>query len=197
VFDGENPEGYKEINEPSPINVYGESKLKGEQLIADNMDNYYIIRTSWLFGENGKNFVETMLNLGKTKTELDVVDDQIGSPTYAKDLCEEIIRCFLTPFISNLPKQHDREIDEDRVSPSKKLPFGIYHLTNFEHVSWCGFAKKIFELEKLDVKVNPITSDKFPKPARRPHCSILLNTKFDSKMRSWKEALKVYLELTT
>ncbi len=202
VFDGENPDGYKENDAPSPINAYGESKLQGEQLIAKNWDKYYIIRTSWLYGENGQNFVDTMLKLAETKSELDVVDDQIGSPTYSKDLCEELIRCFLSPFASDLPKQHERTMDSGsdesgNDSPTKKLPFGIYHLTNSEHTSWCGFAKEIFELAKLDVKVNPVASEAFPRPAKRPHCSILQNTKLDCKMRSWKEALKVYLQLTT
>lgn len=202
VFDGENPRGYKEDDRPSPINVYGESKLRGEHLIAKNWDKYYIVRTSWLYGENGENFVETMLKLAKKKSELDVVDDQIGSPTYSKDLCEEIIRCFLMPYVSDLPKQHERTLDSERNragnnSPAKKLPFGVYHLANSGHISWCGFAKKIFELAKLDVKVNPVTSEKFPRPARRPHCSILQNTKLDRKMRPWKEALKAYLQLTT
>ncbi len=193
VFDGENSSGYREDDVPSPINVYGESKLRGEELITKNWDKYYIVRTSWLYGENGKNFIDTMLKLGKTKKEIDVVDDQIGSPTYTKDLCEEVIRCFLMPYVSNLPKQHDRTIGLGYDSSMKKLPFGIYHLTNSEHTSWCGFAKKIFELAKLDIRVNPVKSDAFPRPAKRPHCSILLNTKFDCKMRSWQDALKAYL----
>ncbi|MFH1534100.1 MAG: dTDP-4-dehydrorhamnose reductase [Nitrospirota bacterium] len=202
VFDGENPEGYKEDDRPSPINVYGESKLRGERLIAENWDKHYIVRTSWLYGENGKNFVETMLKLAETKSELDVVDDQIGSPTYSKDLCEELIRCFLMPYVSNLPRQHNRTMGSEgdmagNDSPVKKPSFGVYHLTNSDHTSWCGFAKKIFKLAKLDVKVNPVTSEEFPRPAKRPHCSILQNTKLDCRMRSWKEALNAYLQLTT
>lgn len=193
VFDGENSSGYREDDVPSPINVYGESKLRGEELIAKNWDNYYIVRTSWLYGENGQNFIDTMLKLGKTKKEIDVVDDQAGSPTYSKDLSEELIRCFLMPFVSGLPKQHDRTIGLGHDSSMKKLPFGIYHLTNSEHTSWCGFAKKIFEFMKMDIKVNPVTSGQFPRPAKRPHCSILQNTKLDCKMRSWRDALKAYL----
>ncbi len=193
VFDGENSSGYREDDVPSPINVYGESKLRGDELIAKNWDNYYIVRTSWLYGENGQNFIDTMLKLGKTKKEIDVVDDQIGSPTYTKDLCEEIIRCFLMPYVSNLPKQHDRTMGLGHDSPVEKPSFGIYHLTNSGNVSWCEFAKKIFEFMKMNIKVNPVTSEQFPRPARRPHCSILLNTKLDCKMRSWEEALKAYL----
>lgn len=196
VFDGENPDGYKENDVPSPINAYGESKLRGEQLIAENMDDYYIVRTSWLYGENGQNFVDTMLKLAETKDEISVVDDQIGSPTYSKDLCDELVRCFLSPFISDLPKQHDRMMHNNH-SSGEKLPFGIYHITNSDYTSWYGFAKEIFKLANMNVKVNPVTSEQFPRPARRPHCSILINTKFDPKMRSWKDALKAYLQLTT
>lgn len=196
VFDGENPDGYKEDDSTSPINTYGESKLSGEKLVAENMSNYYIVRTSWLYGENGQNFVDTMIRLAETKSELNVVDDQIGSPTYSKDLCEEIIRCFLSPFLSDLPEQHERLLETDNYS-EKKLPFGIYHLTNTEHTSWCGYAKEIFRLMNLNVKVNAVASEEFPRPAKRPHCSILKNTKFEGKMRSWKDALKAYLQLTT
>jgi dTDP-4-dehydrorhamnose reductase len=179
VFDGSNADGYKENDPVSPINVYGESKLRGEELIAQNMDDYYIIRTSWLFGENGKNFVDTMVKLGKERDYADVVDDQIGSPTYTKDLCEMVIEHFLNPFLSE----------------KEKLPFGIYHLTNSGTTSWYGFAKKIFELADLKVKVKPISSEAFLRPAKRPKCSILINTKIPYKLRPWEEALKVYLEL--
>jgi dTDP-4-dehydrorhamnose reductase len=195
VFDGENPDGYEEGDPTAPINVYGESKLLGEKLIAENSVDYYIVRTSWLYGENGPNFVETMLKLAETKSELSVVDDQIGSPTYSKDLCEEIIRCFLSPFVSDVPEQHERLMNDESYT-EKKLPFGIYHLTNAEHTSWCGFAKEIFALKDLSIDVNPVTSEEFKRPAKRPHCSILKSTKMDCKMRSWKEALKAYLQLT-
>lgn len=197
VFDGEKMNGYIENDKPAPVNVYGESKLKGEELIMEKMDDYYIVRTSWLFGENGQNFVDTMLKLGKEKNEINVVDDQIGSPTYTKDLCEEIIRCFLMPYVSGLPTQHVRTMDQDSEPVMNKPAFGIYHLTNAEHISWYGYAKKIFEFMKMDVKVNPITSKEFPRPAKRPSCSILLNTKLDCKMRTWNEALSAYLALTT
>ncbi len=196
VFDGENSDGYKEDDSTSPVNAYGESKLLGEKLVAENMDDYYIVRSSWLYGTNGQNFVDTMLRLAETKSELNVVDDQIGSPTYSKDLCEEVIRCFLSPYVADLPEQHERMLNTNDYS-EKKLPFGIYHLTNTEHTSWCGFAKEIFRLKDLNVEVNAVTSEEFQRPAKRPHCSILKNTKFDCKMRSWKDALEAYLKLTT
>lgn len=194
VFDGKKAEGYKEDDLPSPINVYGESKLQGEQLIAANCDKYYIVRTSWLFGLNGKNFVDTMLKLGKERRELNVVGDQIGSPTYTKDLCEAVVRNFLDSYIADLPRQHDLDLPVREKSSERKLNFGIYHLSNSGVCSWYEFAKKIFELAKMEVKVNKITSEEFLRPALRPHCSILINTK-TPKLRLWEEGLKAYLDL--
>ena len=169
VFDGENPGGYDEAGITSPINVYGASKLKGEQMIAESMEKFYIIRTSWLFGPGGKNFVDTMLELAKSRNELSVVSDQIGSPTYTVDLCKAVMENFL------------------------QLPFGIYHLTNSGTTSWYGFAKKIFELKGVSIKLNETDSTAFVRPAARPHCSVLKSTKFDFNMRNWEEALEDYL----
>lgn len=174
VFNGENSNGYKEDDIPSPVNAYGESKLKGERLIAENMNSYYIVRTSWLFGENGENFVDKMIKLGKNRKEIDVVSDQTGCPTYTHDLCKAVIEFFISPSIKN-------------------LSFGIYHITNSGKVSWSGFAKKIFEIMRMDVKINEISSDAFLTLAKRPKCSVLLNTKLLNIMRPWEEALKAYL----
>lgn len=174
VFDGECKGGYAENDKPNPINVYGASKLEGENLIRKNCDKYYIIRTSWLFGEKGKNFVSTMLELGKTKKSLNVVGDQIGSPTYTSDLCEAVIKNFLS------------------VGEGDRLPFGIYHLTNSGYLSWYDFAKKIFEFSGMDVEVNKVSSEEFVRPAKRPKCSILKNTKI-ANLRSWEDALKDFL----
>ncbi len=170
VFNGEKKDGYKEEDSPSPINVYGKSKLSGEKAIQENCKKFYIIRTSWLFGKNGKNFVDTMISLGESKPEIDVVNDQIGSPTYTFDLAGAVIENFIT----------------------EKPAFGIYHLTNSEVCSWYEFALKIFELKGVATKINPVTSDEFVRPAKRPKCSILKNTKL-KKLRSYEEALKVYL----
>jgi len=194
VFDGESKNGYKEDDAPSPINVYGESKLLGEKLIQENMDDYYIIRTSWLFGENGDNFVSTMLKLAKDRDHLDVVGDQIGSPTYTQDLTMACIKRFLTPFLENVDDHHSRFFDADS-NVFEKLDFGIYHLTNSESVSWFGFAEKIFELANANISITEITSDEFLRPAARPKCSILKSTKSDFSMRSWEDALKSYLRL--
>jgi len=170
VFDGESPLGYSEFDEPNPINIYGSSKLKGEKLIQENTENFYIIRTSWLFGPNGKNFVETMLKIGPEKGKLDVVDDQVGNPTYTLDLAKAVQRLIT----------HANE-------------YGIYHITNAEPVSWFDFAEEIFDLADLNVKVSPVSSDEFKRPAKRPECSILLNEKFPP-LRSHTEALEEYLK---
>ncbi len=179
VFDGMKAAGYSEDDNVSPINVYGESKLAGEKLIMENMEKYYIIRTSWLFGKNGKNFVDTMIKLGavaiQNETEMKVVNDQIGAPTYTHDLVNAVIGQIIEPL-------------ED----GKPLPFGIYHLTNSGVCSWYDFAKRIFEIRKMGVKVLPVTTTEFPRPAKRPSYSILLNSKI-SPMRSWEDAVELYL----
>lgn len=162
VFDGSRKE-YFEDDAPDPINVYGQSKLMGELNIIKNMNNFRIIRTSWLFGVHGKNFVETMLKLSKDMSSVKVVNDQFGKPTYALDLAsktEEIIG----------------------LSP------GIYHITNEGVCSWFEFASAIIR------NAVPCTSKEFPRKARRPEYSVLVNTK-TSPMRHWREALAEYLKL--
>lgn len=194
VFDGAEASGYEEDDEPSPINVYGESKLAGEKAVAQNMSDYYLVRTSWLFGENGTNFVDSMVELGRSEHKVDVVNDQIGSPTYTNDLCDAVIKHFLYPYTAALPEHHKRLFDEKKEKPSKKLPFGTYHLTNSGKCSWAEFAKEIFEVKGLGVEVNEVSSEDFARPAKRPAYSILLNTKIEGKLRSWKEAVKAYLQ---
>lgn len=172
IFAGDKAEGYKEDEKNfAPVNVYGESKLLGEQELQKNTDKFYLVRTAWLYGKNGKNFVDTMLALAQKMPELKVVDDQHGKPTYTVDLAKRT-----------------KEILES------KMPFGIYHITNEGETTWCGFAKKIFELAGVKVSVKPVTSAEFPRPAKRPAYSALVNTKL-SKMRKWEEALKEYLKL--
>jgi dTDP-4-dehydrorhamnose reductase len=175
VFDGKKRDGYKEDDEPSPVNTYGESKLLGEQLIQENTDKFFIIRTSWLFGMHGRNFVKTMLELSAEKNEITVVDDQFGKPTFTPDLAKGIY-----DFISK-----DKE----------KLPAsGIYHMVNEGAVSWYEFAKNIFEIKGLKNKIIPVSTDKLSRPAKRPAFSVLLNTKLP-KLRDHKEALREYLNL--
>lgn len=174
VFDGKNSNGYKENDEPyNPINNYGESKLMGENHVL-NYPKHYIIRTSWLYGKGGDNFVDTMLGLGKTHGQLKVVNDQHGKPTYAYDLAKRT-----------------RELLEGSHES------GIYHVTNETEdaqkgIAWFEFAQEIFLLSNNKVDVIPCTSDEFPRPAKRPEWSGLVNTKLPA-LRNWKEALKEYL----
>jgi dTDP-4-dehydrorhamnose reductase len=175
-------EGNEKKNSPlvendklGPKTVYGKTKLEGEKMVQENCEKYFILRTAWLYGE-GKNFVKTMLSLSKKNNELKVVNDQIGSPTYAKDLAKAI-----------------KEIIE-----KKSDKYGIYHVTNKGEVSWYEFAKKIFEIKNIEIKVNPCTSEEFPRPAPRPHYSVLSNQKWIdagfTPMRDYEEALNEYLD---
>lgn len=173
VFDGTKKEGYKEDDAPNPINAYGRSKLSGEQMLKQVQHDagnftYYIIRTAWLYGVHGKNFVETMLALAEKGEPIKVVDDQIGSPTYAVDLAKAT-----------------RELVESKKSS------GIYHRTNAGQTSWYWFAKEIFTVFNRQVDLSPCASSEYPLPAKRPEYSVLQNTKL-SEMRSWQEALKDY-----
>ena len=170
VFPGTSQEGYKENDPPGPaVNVYGESKLAGERALVEVKPFFYLIRTAWLYGPNGKNFVETMLSLAATKKELQVVHDQHGCPTFTKDVAQ---------FTRHL-------IDESYSS-------GIYHAVNGGMTTWFDFAKEIFMISGLHIDVQPTTSNAFIRPAKRPAYSILLNTQGPA-MRSWQEALKEYI----
>ena len=173
VFSGLNKNGHAEDSQEfGPLNFYGESKLLGEKTLKNLTDKYYLIRTSWLYGKNGKNFVATMLKLGAEQKEIKVVNDQFGKPTYTVDLARQIL------YILN-----------------NNLAFGIYHVTNETKaggISWYDFSQKIFELAKMDAKVIPCTSQEYIRPAKRPAYSILINIKLP-KLRNWDEALKEYL----
>ena len=175
VFNGEKKEPYNEEDIPNPINVYGQTKLKGETFIQETFDNYFILRTSWLYGIGGNNFVKTMLKLSKSNDEISVVDDQIGSPTFTHDLAIAI---------SNL-------IESDN--------YGIYHLTNSGNCSWFEFAKNIFEIANIDIVLNPVTTDEFPRAAQRPKNSVLNNQKWKNHgfkpLRNYKKALSDFMEL--
>ena len=175
VFEGNKKTPLVEEDKIGPRTVYGKTKLEGEKFIQENCKKYFIIRTAWLFGINGKNFVQTMLNLSKNQKEIRVVNDQIGSPTSSYDL----------------------DISIKELLNSDK--YGIYHLTNKGECSWYEFAKKLFELSKIDVKVIPVTSEEYPRPAPRPHYSVLSNQKWINSgftpMRNYEDALNEYLNL--
>jgi len=171
VFDGENPDGYREDATPHPINVYGESKFAGEEAIRALCPAHYILRTSWLYGPRGKNFVTAIVNKARTTHELRVVNDQIGTPNYTIDLVR------YTDYVL-----------------SHVVPYGTYHLGSFGQCSWADFAKEIVGSLGLDVAVIGIPSSEYPTAAKRPHYSRLLNTKLKTDIeRPWQDALREFM----
>ena len=174
VFNGDLDvsKSYVEDDAVGPVTVYGKTKLHGEQGVKDNTDKYYIFRTAWLYGD-GNNFVRTMLNLAKNHDEVSVVSDQHGSPTYAEDLADIIGQAI-----------------------EKKIPYGLYHATNQGFTTWYEFTKKIYELSDITIKVKPVTSEEFVRPAKRPKNSQLDKTKLLSQgitIPSWEDGLQRYL----
>ena len=174
VFAGDGDKFYEPQDEKKPQNVYGLSKLKGEQAVAAELEKYFIVRISWVFGINGKNFIRTMLNLSKTHTELNVVNDQIGSPTYTSDLA-----VLLADII-----QSDK--------------YGIYHATNEGTCSWADFAREIFKQARKAVKVNDVPATAYPTKAKRPYDSRLSKACLDKagfkRLPAWQDAVKRYLQ---
>lgn len=172
VFDGQKNTPYNEEDPTNPIGVYGHSKLEGEIALTSSFEKYYIIRTAWLYSEFGSNFLKTMMRLAETKSEINVVNDQIGSPTYALDLAKALMKI----------------ITDDNNK------FGIYHYSNEGEISWYDFAKTIFDITKSTIKVNPIPSTEYPTPAKRPKYSVLDKNKiinaFDAEVPNWKDSLK-------
>lgn len=173
VFDGTNPTARREDDKTGPQSIYGTSKLLGEEYVKTFCKKHFIIRTAWLYGE-GNNFVRTMLKLAQTHNELNVVGDQIGSPTSTKDLAKAIIGLMQTEY------------------------YGTFHGTCEGQCSWYDFACKIFELKGISIKVNKVTSEEFVRPAKRPQYSVLDNFMLKlyglNSFRNWEEALKDYLE---
>lgn len=173
VFDGEKGEPYAEDDPPKPINYYGMSKLMGEEHVRATCERHFIVRTSWLYGEHGRNFPLSILNVAKSNKELRVVSDQIGSPTFTADLALAI---------------------RDLVGS----PYGTYHITNKGSCSWYEFAKKTLSLAGInDVEVEPIKSEDWPSPTRRPKYSVLghfaLERLGKDNLRSWEEALEDFI----
>ena len=181
VFDGKKEGEYVETDVTSPINVYGKSKLKGEFNINKTFSSYFIIRTAWLWGKNGNNFVYTMLRLFKERDEVRVVSDQWSKPTYTEDLADIILRI----------------IDDNSQS------YGVYHFTNEGKTNWYNFAVEIYNqarryniIEK-DVKIIPIKSEDYPTRVNRPKYSLLSNerikTTFGIQIKSWEEAIQNFI----
>lgn len=164
---------YFEDDEKNPQTVYGLTKLEGEEAIKENMEDYYIFRTAWLYGD-GKNFVRTMLKLGREKEQVNVVADQHGSPTYTVDLADFIHQAL-----------------------EKQIPYGIYHATNLGFTTWYDFTRKIYEIANITCEVNPVTTEEYPKPAKRPANSMLSKEKALNagiEIPSWEDALTRYLK---
>lgn len=174
VFNGEGEKPWEPEDECAPLNVYGRSKYEGELAVEKYLDKYFIVRIAWVFGINGKNFVKTMLNLGETKDEINVVNDQFGSPTYTYDLSRLLV---------------------DMLETEK---YGKYHATNEGVCTWYEFAKEIFRQADMRVNVNPVTSDMFCARAKRPHNSKMAKGKLDEqgfiRLPDWRDALTRYLK---
>ncbi len=174
VFSGEGDTPFETDCETMPCNYYGESKLAGEKAVTENCDKFFVVRISWVFGENGKNFVKTMLRLSKEREEITVVDDQIGSPTYTKDLSK--LLC-------------------DMVVTEK---YGTYHATNEGFCSWAKYAAKIMELSGSGTKIIPVTSAEYKSVAKRPSNSRLSKKSLDDngfeRLPDWQNALERFLK---
>jgi dTDP-4-dehydrorhamnose reductase len=182
VFDGASSIPYKETDETNPINYYGLTKLQGEELALQSNPSTLIIRTSWVYSEFGNNFVKTMVRLMNEKESLNVVNDQIGSPTYAADLADAIMKMV------------------SMVNKESRVRHGIYHYSNEGAISWYEFATAIKELTGSHCKVNPIPTSQYPTPAKRPHYSLLDKSKIKSTFRlqipNWKDSLTKCIERT-
>ncbi len=180
VFDGTATTPYKEDSPTNPQGIYGASKLEGEKQAFQLNPDSIIIRTSWVYSEFGKNFVKTMLKLMTERDELNVVNDQFGSPTYAADLAKAILS-----IIANC-----------QIATANWVP-GIYHYSNDGSINWYDFALAIKEISGSNCKVNPIPTSQYPTPAKRPAYSVLDKTKiqqtFGMELKDWKESLKVCL----
>lgn len=173
VFDGKNFKPYLEDDMTAPNTVYGKTKLDGENaIIESNLKNSIIIRTSWLYSNYGNNFVKTMLKLGDARDELNVIYDQVGTPTYAADLAKTILE--ILPQINNEKTE-------------------TYHYSNEGVLSWYDFAKEIMKMAKISCKINPIETYQYPTSASRPHYSLLNKSKikkeFNIKIPFWKDSL--------
>lgn len=176
VFSGNAHKPLKEEDEPKPISHYGLSKLNGEKVIQQMAEKFFIFRTSWLYSTFGANFVKTMIRLSETKDELNIIADQIGTPTYARDLANEIME----------------------VIKSGNTSYGLYHYSNEGVASWYDFTCAIFEYKEIGTTVNPIPTEQYPTPASRPHYSLMDKSKFIEtfgiKIPHWRVSLKECLE---
>lgn len=173
VFDGTASSPYYEYDNTNPLTVYGKSKRAGEQLVHSICSRWFIVRTSWVYGASGSNFVKTMLKIGQERDSLQVVDDQWGSPTYTCDLALLLEQLVMTD------------------------KYGIYHASNSGTCTWYEFAKAIFEEAGMPVMVDPCTTEQFPRPAQRPRYSVMepmaIRINGFEPIRHWRDALREYL----
>lgn len=174
VFDGLKDSPYTEEDATNPQGVYGKTKREGEIEIIKNLKHYFIVRTSWLYSSFGNNFMKTMLKLSKERDKLNVVNDQIGTPTHAVDLAQALAKIVL----------------------SGSQNYGIYHYSNEGSASWYGFAKEIFNINNTIIDLNPIPTSEFPTPAMRPKYSVLdkskIKAEFDISINGWDHSLKYH-----
>jgi dTDP-4-dehydrorhamnose reductase len=187
VFDGSKTEPYREDDEVAPINVYGQTKLAGEQGVAAANAAHLVFRTSWVYGSRGRNFLLTMLRLAKERKELKVVDDQVGAPTSARLIAEATAVAIAGSFA-------DGVLDLERF---RKMG-GLYHLTAAGRTTWYGFAQAILQNKEGVAKLSPIPTAGYPTPARRPQNSVLDNSKFGRQfgfsLPDWKVGLRLCME---
>lgn len=177
VFDGKKDSPYLEQDQTAPLTAYGKSKLEGERLIAASCEKYQIFRIAWLYGISGNNFVKTIRNVAQKKMQqkqpLTVVNDQFGTPTYTREVCAQILKMITQPY------------------------YGIFHCTNEGYCSWYDFAQEIISAAGIEVELVPCTTEDFPRPAPRPHYSVLENANLKKLnmniMKDWKEAFKSFL----
>ncbi|QGG58935.1 dTDP-4-dehydrorhamnose reductase [Paenibacillus sp. B01] len=173
VFDGQAERPYEEYDLPNPKTVYGKSKLAGEQLVQSLHDRWFIVRTSWVYGKHGANFVKTMLKLGAEKDRLSIVSDQFGSPTYTKDLAALLLEL------------------------ARSEAYGIYHASNTGSCSWHEFAQAIFEEAGLKAQADPCTTEEFPRPAPRPKFSIMdhgaIRSNGFNDLPHWRQSLGEFI----
>ncbi len=174
VFDGMGEQLWQPDDKREPASVYGQTKYEGELAVQNTLEKYFIVRIAWVFGVNGRNFVKTMLNLGKTRDKVTVVCDQFGSPTYTYDLAKLLV---------------------DMVQTDK---YGVYHATNEGFCSWYDFACEIFRQADIQVEVTPVTSDQYPAKAKRPFNSRMSKDKLEEngfeRLPAWQDALCRYLK---
>ena len=167
VFDGSKNIPYNETDIPNPTGVYGQTKLDGEKAIQAVFENYYIIRTSWVYSQFGNNFMKTMLRLASERDSISVVNDQIGTPTNAVDLAECLVKIIC----------HTELVEVQQPTTDN---FGVYNFSNEGQCSWYDFAKEIFKINKIEIDLKPIPTSSFPTPAKRPKYSVLDKTKIKS-----------------